>query len=670
MRISVPTWRLPSGFSLTLAAICLSIAISLNAAQAMTRAKPVPDLPLTQEQKSNDMRWLFTIFESNYAPLRYKENRRSFDFNKIKREYLRKALQTQTNEEFFAVMQEFVARFGDAHTSLTLAPAANMPGHSHIAFVGFLVKRMGKQLVVTELLPLVDAATFPIKVGDVITHVDDVPVLEYIDKNLTRYRDLGNQLANHTSLANAVFLRDSLKFPVPAANDIKIRVADNKSSKTVQLPWVKRDYADFKAKMVDLKKKKTGEAVVNPETGSPFKVLEVTDSKTGKTFELGIRNQSNRLRSAEAVLDLTNEKQSASARLGYLMMEQLRFTTEIGDADVDDKYASNAEIWRKTKVLPKLHQWVESSGFFPAYMFSSDLTQKKGELTGMQKKIGYIKILDFSPEPYLRKGAVVDSTKEGLNAVDAKDIIRPTPETVFAEIQETLRTFAKNGVSDIIIDTVDNPGGSLVLVLAIAQAFSSEKINPLQMQFRFNENWMRDFKELALTSPEPQRTHYERVYNELLAQRPTGEWLSKGYDMDVIMPFELKPNTEITKKPRIVVVQNEMNASCGDIFPAIMRANELGITVGKNTMGAGGNVTSYSDSPHSHAVLRQTESLIRLPDGTYLENNGVPAQVDVDLTVVAFRSEVAAMQVGTHIFTKGKGVVNYQTPGVCDNLLR
>lgn len=654
--------------------LVLSLWAGERSAQAMSSARPVPDLPLTEEQKSNDMRWLFTIFESNYAPLRYKESRRSFEFAKIKRQYLRKALQTQTNEEFYAVMQEFVARFGDAHTSLTLTPAVNMPGHSHIAFTGFLVKRIGNQVMVTELLPIVDPAVLPVKVGDVITHVNGVPVLEYIDKEMTQHRDLGNALANRTALANAVFLRDSLKFPMPKEDSMNLKIARYDQGKFVAsdatVHWVKRDYADFKAKMTALTKK-NGEVVVNPETNTPFQVVEITDQKTGKRFELGIRNQSGRLRSAEEVIDALKKPQTARSRLGDLSMEHLNFTTDIVEADVADMYASNASNWRKTKTLPKYHEWVESSGFFPSYVFSTDIKNRKGERTGLQKKIGYIKIIDFSPKPYMKEKPVLKDAGNGLSTIENMGaMVKPTGETVYAEIQQTLKFFEAKGVTDIIIDTVDNPGGSLALVLSIAQAFSNKKINPLQMEFRFNENWMKDFKELALSSTEPQRTFFEKIYRELLEQRPSGEWLSKGYDMDVIMPYELKPNTDIKNPPRIVVLQNEMNASCGDIFPAIMKANALATTAGKNTMGAGGNVTSYSDSPHAHAILRQTESLIRTPDGTYLENNGVPADVDVDLTVVARQPEVAAMEVGVKILTRERGMTEYRSPGICENLLK
>jgi C-terminal processing protease CtpA/Prc len=61
----------------------------------------------------------------------------------------------------------------------------------------------------------------------------------------------------------------------------------------------------------------------------------------------------------------------------------------------------------------------------------------------------------------------------------------------------------------------------------------------------------------------------------------------------------------------------------------------MATVVGSRTMGAGGNVVNHQQAPNSHVDIRQTESLLLRKDGTYLENNGVEADVKVAVNETA-----------------------------------
>ncbi len=63
-------------------------------------------------------------------------------------------------------------------------------------------------------------------------------------------------------------------------------------------------------------------------------------------------------------------------------------------------------------------------------------------------------------------------------------------------------------------------------------------------------------------------------------------------------------------------------ASCGDWFPGVIKSNDRGITIGSNTMGAGGHVANIGIFPNSGASLNNTYSVWELSNGDIIEDRG------------------------------------------------
>jgi C-terminal processing protease CtpA/Prc len=61
-----------------------------------------------------------------------------------------------------------------------------------------------------------------------------------------------------------------------------------------------------------------------------------------------------------------------------------------------------------------------------------------------------------------------------------------------------------------------------------------------------------------------------------------------------------------------------------------VKDNQLGVLMGSQSMGAGGNVVPHMMTPISRMIMTQTESLAVDLKGNYLENNGVLPDVSVD----------------------------------------
>lgn len=417
------------------------------------------------------------------------------------------------------------------------------------------------------------------------------------------------------------FMRDSLKMPIPGDQTIRLKIAPGRPDgqyspavKTITTPWIVRDYADFKSEVASISK-----AESEFKNGGR-KILKITDRISGKTFSMAYLDSNKRIISADK---LTRPglapRESVYERFEFLSQENVTF-----DAKEIQKKAIQTPLDRlkSEREIPKYANFVDSAHFYPAYIFPSEVLDAEGNPTGKTVTRGYVRIDTFSPDPIKIPGV---RGKAG--------ILNPTAKGIGAELRATLANFQQFKVDEVIVDTLGNPGGSLELLLEVSQAFSNKPIDFLSMSVKLNENWMGDIEFLARHMPSPARESYEKALQSMQKSYSEGARMSKPLPMDIIAPFQVLPNTDL-KRPfkKVELWVNAGNASCGDIFPAIMQDNGLAKIIGQNTMGAGGNVTSYEQAPNSHAVLRQTESLVFRKDGSLIENVGVKPDLAVDFS--------------------------------------
>ena len=157
---------------------------------------PIPYLKMSSAERVADMHWVFSIYEQNYAPLKYKEQKFGFNFEDLKASYLVKAEAEQSNTEFFALMQSFVAEFKDAHNSGSFIPQ-NYKGYVQVAYLGFDGVRDGDGFYVERLLPTyTDPTGYPIYVCDIITKINGKSLKEAVDTEVSKYRNLGRNESN------------------------------------------------------------------------------------------------------------------------------------------------------------------------------------------------------------------------------------------------------------------------------------------------------------------------------------------------------------------------------------------------------------------------------------------------------------------------------------------
>lgn len=582
---------------------------------------PVPRRTLTTDEKVADLYWVYSQFGENYAPLEYKQKKFNFDYETLKNQYIEEAKKTTTNQEFYELLMKFVAEFKDAHTSLSLTNSS-LPDRAQVAFLGFSGVRHDDQLLVKSLLPTNSAeSNYPIKVGDLITAVNGKALKEVVDSELVKLRDLGNAEANYTFHFNKIFNRVSTSNGLPKATEVELTVKRGDKTLSITLPWVIKDVVQFQQEQSAAKKDKSKEVeeakTPDSETGNFFMLSDDLRSSLMKFVFIGFDGRVERL---------SQKYEAMTKGLKWNRLDSFRFMDAASEwiaSGTEKKPEEKAPLDRLADLRKVLADaiYISGSNVFPSYVAPISLLDAEGKETGEKKLVGYLYIDTFSPSL-------------GTNAV-------------MKEIKNTLASMNNLGVRDLIIDTINNGGGSVELGMKIAQALSPKKVKQPLIQFRLSDTWLDEFHGESRTgADEATKEYFRRMFVEMKSEHQAGKRLSRPYSVENLYRYAVLPNDDLKQPFRVKLLVNEMCASMCDIFAGIIQDNEMGEVIGTRSMGAGGNVVNHNQAPNSHADVRQTESLLlRLPrsgatpdvtiDGvaySYIENNGITP--DVDLAVV------------------------------------
>jgi len=557
------------------------------------------------------------MFKQYYAPLNYKESRFGFNFSELKQKYLDAAPAANTNEKFYALMNKFVAEFKDAHTQAVFTES-ELPARSRVAYLGFKGKRVGQYFVVTNLLPTSSDVSFPIKIGDIISKADGLDLVQYVKTKLIKFRDFGNDEANLTGQMGNIFSRYSLEMPIPTEKNITLNVISAGVEKTITLPWVVKDLYVFKKEQNDAlnKDKKT-----KTETAQTLTLDVPADLR----FEFGFLNAENKI-----INILPEFMKYVRGAPGFNFFKTFKLfnyhpvwgvaeTTTPTVADATDPFSE----LRKVRYVPTEAIPVTGAKIFPSYITREEIVDQNGNGVGSEALVGYIYISTFS-------------TAES----DA---------VALSEFKNTVKTLRALGVQRLIIDTIGNGGGSLLLGLEMAQALTNTKVAMPEIQFMLSDSKIDEFEQNSLMAPtDAERELNKRIYEALLEDQNGGQRLSRRFSSEELFAFPLQPDTLVKGTDFVtVLLVDETCASMCDIFAGVLQDNQIGVVLGARTMGAGGNVVMHVEAPNSHMRLAQTESLLLRADGTYLENNGVTPNVlyPVNATVLSQYEPVKAYAV-------------------------
>lgn len=577
---------------------------------------PNPRRKLNADERVADMMWLATKIEANYAPLKYKEEIHAFNYEEKKDEYLKLAALDQENDTFYLLMKKFVAEFKDGHMRASFSKSP-LPGRSKVAYLGFTGHREGDVFKVDKFLPTFkDSDRYPIKKDDEILEINDMSVKAAVETIIQPYRNVGNQEANYTALMQGLFSRDSMSLPLPGSDSAKLKIKRDSKTLVVEVPWVIEDSFKFSDRQREAAKAKAEVKGVDfdKEEAKALAIAQIAGAHpyvTESFIKNAVLDQGKTLDTDKILTDLSKLSPTSTFEIksGVGLLQEVKLYELIGQRiNAGDEEKTTIEKLKEERYTPDTIYPVATAKTYPAYV---SIQEKDGK----RHAIGYVRIDTFSP------------------AAGEDEVVKEFKKTL-----EFFKDFGVSGVDKVVIDLINNGGGSLKLGMRLASALTSKKIKMPTMKYMLNDSWMDQYETASRENVnDAARVIVERAYMDMMANFEKGDRLSEEMSVESLYPFVMESNSDLTvlKKPfefEYVLAINEMCASMCDIFSSIVKENKLAKFVGQQAMGAGGNVVQHYFAPNSGMLVNLTESLVVSSSGEYLENNGVKPDVEMNVS--------------------------------------
>ncbi len=596
--------------------------VAMAACLLVFTACGLPTNQLTAKERKADMEWAFTIFNHNYAPAELKKSNFGVEISQVEADCVTMAQEEMDNQAFLNLFQKCIHTFKDAHVGAQQMNNGVLPEYAQVAHLGFVTMRTktmvdGQKMDALRIVsPLKgsEGAGAPLVPGDLIIQADGKRVASYLREEVVPFIDVGQ---DETSLTVASFrfgLRTSIDMALPEQDEIELVVARGPMVFTIVLPWIKEDMLAFQ-----LKQNPPEEAVPAPVDAPPSAQLVATPSIESiedvvNDFESGLQP------SKVSVLD---KNPLAHTFLGYSELKEILnyFETPL-------EFATN-----RLKLIGLTgYQWVKFNPVMKS-LFDGDLDKDQQldmALRSRQLPMSNT-VADLMAEPLFTAKAVTTDSGETYAYVQLKNF--PAEDKILTEWFRMITAMEDKGIKALIIDLVDNGGGSLVHGMRMLNMLRKKPIDFPSMQVRLNNNWMNSFKtQAAFAESDYQKAIAGRIVKQLEEDRDNGKKLSRPFSVKVLDPFFLQnPTIGLSDDVKIAVMVNEMCVSMCDIFASVFQENEMGLVVGQRTMGGGGNVAQHGLSPVSKIGMALTESLMITSGGQYIEDAGVTPDALVDM---------------------------------------
>ncbi len=210
----------------------------------------------------------------------------------------------------------------------------------------------------------------------------------------------------------------------------------------------------------------------------------------------------------------------------------------------------------------------------------------------------------------------------------------------------------------LVLDETHNSGGYASMVIGLGSLLTDKPIGSFVQANHADRRW---FKALLAgadesTNPTEKAEWFDRA-SGIEQALDRGDWLAPPVpltgpswgrfgDPESAGRTTVAPHPFVQWTKPVLVLADELCASGGDFFPAIVQKNGLGKVFGAQTWGAGGNVEEVANLPYSNATLFLTRGMaaIHRMDGEplgetdFLENHGVMPDYPYAPTLADYRS--------------------------------
>lgn len=209
-------------------------------------------------------------------------------------------------------------------------------------------------------------------------------------------------------------------------------------------------------------------------------------------------------------------------------------------------------------------------------------------------------------------------------------------------------------VDGLVVDQTHNPGGDLEFTQDILSLLAKSAVPGIVQKQHGDRVWIQAYLDAAqqIRASSQEKDPAEAVKLEALAHQVDDAY-SNGVALTDPIQFPEIPDT-ITPDPSgwskpVVLLADEMSASCADMVPLVVKADGLGTVFGARTLGAGGTVETVAFLPNTNYGLYLSRGLTTVldpsgayPDSRFIEDHGVTPDVEYAHTLADFRAGYVA----------------------------
>jgi len=542
---------------------------------AIAGSRPGAQEALTKNQRDADLAQLAATYAKNYAPYEWKRDVIGFDLYRLT-PWLQRVHRAD-DLDFQDALIEYVASLNDAHSTISFRS-------NFSASLGFTLDIYdGKVLIDSVNRLLLPAAQFPFDVGDELVALDGQPVQTLI-ASFRKYGIGANPRTTDRFAANVIRVRPQVVVPhAPEVGDAavaSVRLAATGTVNNYSIPWVKNGIGLQSQGPLPSPRRGNGRIFLPPGQEA------AADAAVGGSGPLlaDVPVASNLLPPyLESVRPLLNV---AVAKTPYAVLG----------------FGARAPVFNlPAGFVPRLG--TQASDFF----FS-------GTYTSAGVRIGFIRIPSMNP---------------------------PNAALALQQLDAEIAFF--NASTDVlVVDIMRNPGGTVDVTEGFAQRLFPNAFRSIGFEIRATAAWVDAIVRAvgaaqAAGAPADVVQNLREIMNDIIEAYNE----NRGRTVPVSLTtgsLILPPAANAYLKPVLLLV-DEMTASGGDFFAAIIQDNHRGPLFGMRTMGAGGSVVQFNCTVFTESSCTVTASLMNrgvvisgtgFPPSPFIENVGVRPDIAAD----------------------------------------
>ena len=538
---------------------------------------------ISKDRRLNEFKSLLSKIEAGYALLDYKEATGKINWDQLKTTYTQMVEDVKSNREYYYLIHQFIAEFQDGHMTASLPT-------SHKAVVPFFTDYIGGKVVVWQ------SRVLGVQVGDEILEVDGKPVQEAVAE-IAKYISGGSKLSQYREATWSLTYRDGKGLPIPETPTITMTFQTSSGSKyTQEFQWFYSGTPNDEFPNRDMLRKLPKKEEV-PEN--------INFARLPWTVDMGQK------------LTASSLPKEFETLWSFKDSSEDHFQTVTGIDPAQTEQLHGRLLNRSSKAVFASHSREKLEGMFVAQ-------QSQGQTMKMCNPETDIRIpqnAQVLPAPFRVYMWEEKGKKLGYLRL---------PHYIFGEVHLSQYAYIigmlDKRTDGLIIDQSYNCGGMIDQVFFFASLFLTAPTPAPKFRLLANKENKIAYENLV-QKLQPATYLRERVVD--LSNLITKAWDSghRLTEPNFYIEETIYPAAEDRYTKPVIILVNELSASGGDMFPAILQGTGRVKVLGARTAGLGGSIEPAGTLDFSRISISLTKDMFFRPDGVPIENNGTEPDI-------------------------------------------